>query len=208
MLHQDNDDSFEPAIFERAAKIPPLKVLLFFVMLSISILFAVLLFVFTKTDPAMRLGGQHFPKLFFLSSALLIACSYLLEQAKKAFNTDNHARLQNMYLLTLAFGIGFCVAQIFGWQQLWETGIGLKSERSGAALYIISGLHVLHLLGGMVFLFVALFRIAGLGGDQVRALVYFSDPIQRLRVEMLVRYWHFLDILWLILFFYFLWFFL
>jgi cytochrome c oxidase subunit 3 len=206
----------DPSLFDQAAKRHPLKLMVYFFLGGLSLLFLVLMYLFAQNDPGRLLGGQPFPYAFWISTPLIIAGSFTIEAAYRAFLRENSQMQLNFLLYTMVLAIGFAVAQGFGWTQLRESGITLYSvglgdqqqgTPAGAYLFVISGLHLAHLAGGIVFLFMTMFRTVNVRGDEVRSMVYFTDRLEQTRLEMLARYWHFLGGLWLLLFLYFAWFF-
>ena len=86
--------------------------------------------------------------------------------------------------------IGFLVGQLFAWRILADEGFLLSSNPANSFFYLITGLHGLHILGGL----------AGLGRTTVKA--WSGAPMARVRVgvEMCAMYWHFLLFVWLGLF--------
>ncbi|HTF06500.1 MAG TPA: hypothetical protein VK826_20855 [Bacteroidia bacterium] len=188
----------------------------FFAMIGIAVLFLTIMLMFALDGPSRHLGGQHFPKLFFLSTPVILLCSYFIEKTKRAFRNDNAGQLLNFQAYTLSLSLAFCIMQFFGWRQLWDSGITMNhvpangaeiNSNGGAYLYVLSGLHMLHVLGGLCFLFAAMFRLINHRGDLVKSVVYFSDKREGARVSALALYWHFLGALWCVMFLFFLWFF-
>jgi cytochrome c oxidase subunit 3 len=102
--------------------------------------------------------------------------------------------------ITLALGVGFVGAQLIGWNELDAMGISFTGKASGTYLYLISALHILHLLGGIIFLSFLFFKTAHVATDGIRSLVFIRDPYRRLQLSMLRSYWHFMDALWLCLY--------
>ena len=99
-------------------------------------------------------------------------------------------------LLTLALGAIFVILQYNGFQWLWERGVHFEgSSGAGQFLYIIFGLHALHVAGGIIALLI-LFLRQYIG----RSRTYNSTP-----VEIITTYWHFVDVLWIYLFVFFIW---
>jgi cytochrome c oxidase subunit 3 len=96
--------------------------------------------------------------------------------------------------LTLLLGVAFLVLQGLGFQQLWEQKITFKGAGAGQFLYVIFGLHALHIIGGLMALIV-MFVKAFVG----RTKLYSSVP-----VEVMATYWHFVDLLWIYLLVFFL----
>ena len=93
--------------------------------------------------------------------------------------------------------------QYVGWQQLFNQNILINSDNSASYLYIISGMHFAHVIAGLPFLGLFLYKAYKKMKEPVSVLVYFSDPEKRLKLRLLTVYWHFLDALWvyLVLFF-------
>ena len=109
-------------------------------------------------------------------------------------------REMNQYRLQIAgtflLGVTFVVLQWLGFQQLWNSGVQFQgSSGGGQFLYVIAGLHAVHVLGGVIALMVMLIK-AFLG----RTKLYSSVP-----VELMATYWHFVDLLWIYLLVFFLW---
>lgn len=209
-------DDFEDIIAHRAAKNHPLKNMIYFVIAGITMLFVTLMVLFGFNNPQHFFAGHHFPKPFLLSTIIIFVSSYFIEKSRRAFNRENGKQLLDNLLITMVLAVGFTIAQASGWKELWDGNItlygvgGIPNETktpSGAFLFIISGLHLLHLVGGLIFLFATMFKVVNVRSDDVRSVIYFADRLEKTRMEMLATYWHFLGGLWFLLFIYFLWFF-
>ncbi|HLG02150.1 MAG TPA: cytochrome c oxidase subunit 3 [Bacteroidia bacterium] len=204
----------EAGFFDRAGKNHPLRVLVYCVIAGIAVLFLSLTLLFSFYNPEIHFKRTDFPRAFIFSTLIIVAGSFTIEGAKRAYYRDDGAAQLKFLMITLGITLLFTVAQYFGWQEMWNAGITIISvggaenkTPGGAFLYIISGLHFLHLAAGIIFLFLAMFKVTGIRGDDVRSVVYFSNAYERTRMEMLATYWHFLGGLWFLLFLYFLWFF-
>ena len=143
------------------------------------------------------------PYLFYANTLILLASSYTLMMAKKAYRDDQTSRYQIMLGSTLGLSFVFVVAQLFAWQQLQESNIMIDGSNMGSYLYVISGLHFTHIIAGVPFLAFFLYTAYKRMKEPVSVLVYFSDPDKKRKLDILTLYWHFLDILWiyLVLFF-------
>ena len=133
------------------------------------------------------------PQAFWISSAIILVSSVSMQWAHLAAKKDNLGTLKITMLVTFALGAAFIVAQYLGWQDLQERRIWLgggMSNPAGSFVYVMTGLHVFHLVTGIVFLLLVL--IASLR-DEVH-----SKAMTRL--DMCATYWHFLDFLWIYLF--------
>ncbi|CAN5892610.1 hypothetical protein BH11BAC7_BH11BAC7_21820 [soil metagenome] len=206
----------EDRIGRLAAKNHPLKNMVYFIIASISMLFFILMAAFASTRASHFFATHYFPRAFLVSTLVIMISSFFMERVRKAFDLEDGKALLNNLLITLGLALVFFVLQFIGWRELWESDItiygvgGIPNETgtsSGAFLFVISGLHILHLVGGLIFLFISMFKVVNMRSDDVRAVLYFSDRLERVRLEMLAKYWHFLGGLWFLLFIYFLWFF-
>jgi cytochrome c oxidase subunit 3 len=143
------------------------------------------------------------PSLFTVSTVLILLSSICMVLALRAFKANRVRQYQMLLLVTLLLGIGFMVSQVLAWKQLLIDGIELKNSIAGAYLYVISGAHLLHALGGVialtVFTVIAFRRYRG----PVDTLELNIAPDRRVGIEVMATYWHFVDILWLYLFIFF-----
>ena len=99
----------------------------------------------------------------------------------------------------------FMVGQFIGWNDLSNhLDSQFLSSNLSSYLYLISGLHFAHLVAGLPFLLLFYYVAKKRMKEPVSVLVYFSDPEKKLKLNLLTKYWHFLDALWiyLILFFF------
>jgi len=102
-------------------------------------------------------------------------------------------KYRNLLTLTMVLGIGFVVLQWLGFRSIWSLGITFRGSGGGQFLYIIAGLHALHVLGGIVALIIMFIKAYA---SKIRR--YNSVP-----VELMSTYWHFVDLLWVYLFIFF-----
>lgn len=130
------------------------------------------------------------PLYFWISSGVLIVSSIMMHLSVWAAKKDEFAKLKLFISLTLVLGITFLILQYLGWQELQQSGVYLKGNPSGSFLYILTGLHMFHLvtgLGVLVFGFIAAYKM--------------NIHSQNLnQIQVCATYWHFLDILWIYLF--------
>jgi cytochrome c oxidase subunit 3 len=96
-----------------------------------------------------------------------------------------------LLLVTFFLGLIFVVLQYQGWQALNDIGATFTVNPSSSFIYVISGLHAAHVLGGAAAITVAL----------THAFVLPFKPTLRRkqRFELVVQYWHFVDALWVYL---------
>lgn len=135
------------------------------------------------------------PTVFWYSTTVLIISSLTMQAALRSFRQRAMQRFRMLFLLTLFLGLAFVVLQWTGFSFLWRHGVRFEGAGAGQFLYIIFGLHALHVLGGVVALIViAAQQFFG----KIRS--YNATPI-----EVMTTYWHFVDVLWLYLLIFFIW---
>jgi cytochrome c oxidase subunit III len=165
-------------------------------LVSISALFvtiAVVYFVRAQTPISWKPVGV--PGFLWLSTALIVASSWTLETARRAFARIHAGEYARWLLITFFLGVGFLISQLLSLRQLLAQGIYLRHNPHSSLFYVVTGAHALHLLGGMIALFYLVVR-ASLGTGNVRMEL----GRQRTLMSVSVVYWHFLDALWLALF--------
>jgi len=196
---------YRESSFQQIEKMHPYKMLLMLGMVGIAMIFVFLVIAYSVSiSNVTQISEVRLPKIFTLGTIVLLGSSLALNLGIKAFHEDNMRQLNFMIFLVLLMGFIFSGCQFLGWLDLNENGVFLAGQSSGTFLYVISGLHLIHLAGGMTFLAFALVKTYQVRRDPVKALIMVTNPFDRLRLELLTIYWHFLGALWLILFFYFL----
>jgi cytochrome c oxidase subunit 3 len=109
----------------------------------------------------------------------------LLAAKKDQFNA-----LRISISITFVLGLLFLAMQYYGWVQLVEMNVYFVGNPSGSFVYVLSGLHGLHLVSGLVVLIFAL----------VAAFRFKINAKALTQIKICSTYWHFLDVLWLYLF--------
>ena len=135
------------------------------------------------------------PKQFWYSTAVLLISSLTVQMALRSFKQREMSKYRVLVLVTLVLGIVFVLLQWFGFKWMWDNGVRFQGAGAGQFLYIIAGLHAIHVLGGLVAL-ILLVGKAFFGQTKI----YNAVPI-----EMMRTYWHFVDLLWLYLLVFFIW---
>lgn len=177
----------------------PYNVLLFLVLFGIMALFLSFSAAFIYTRVQSNLPPIKLPNIFILNTLILIASSATMVWAKRCYKEDNTQGYQQALLATMILSVIFMIAQFAGWRALFNQEIFINSDNSASYLYLISGLHFAHVIAGLPFLALFLWRARKDMKEPVSVLVYFSDPEKRLKLRLLTIYWHFLDILWIYL---------
>lgn len=177
----------------------PYNVMLMLVLAVVTMLFLGISIAFIYTRAQSGIGAVKIPWLFAINTLILLGSSYLMIRAKKAYLNDETRNYQKFLALTILLTLLFLAMQIIAWNQLFSVNIFPATDNSAGYLYVLSGLHFAHVIAGLPFLWLFLWRSKKQMIDPVTVLVYFSDPEKRLRLRLLSIYWHFLDALWVFL---------
>lgn len=144
-------------------------------------------------------GSMQIPPLFYFNTLIILCGSISLEYARQRFENDETAMLLSGLLVTLLLSLSFLVLQIFAFRQLFENNVYPSSGNPAAFLYLITGLHFLHLTAGIPFLSAFTYKAFKRSRDQVRELLFLSDPDEKRKIRLIGYYWHFLGGLWVLL---------
>src|ERR1044071_5463486 len=134
----------------------------------------------------------HFelPYMFWMTSVIILLSSVTMQWAYIAAKKDNKPTTNLMITLTFVLGLAFLAGQFFGWKELVTERIFLVGNPAGSFVYIISGLHWLHIVSAIIYLLIVMIA--------VRREKMLSGRL--LSIELCTTYWHFLGVLWLYLF--------
>lgn len=135
------------------------------------------------------------PIVFWYSTVIILFSSLTIQMAVKAFREREMGKYRGLLIATLVLGAGFILCQWIGFNKIWDGGITLRGSGAGQFLYVIAGLHALHVLGGIVVLLILFLK-----AFRTKFRSYNIVP-----VEVAATFWHFVDLLWIYLFVFFLW---
>ena len=172
------------------------KALLYLGIVSMIMLFAGLTSAYIVRQGEGNWVLFELPTKFYFSTFIIIASSVTMFLSVSAAKKDDLPKIKLFTSLTLALGLAFVWFQLAAWNDLVSSGIfftGKQSNASGAYLYVLSGAHLAHLSGGIIALTIVVAK-----SFQQK---YNSNNLQGLQLCSI--YWHFLDILWVYLFLFF-----
>jgi cytochrome c oxidase subunit III len=181
-------------VVDQNKKIHPHKFILWVAIGSIIMMFAGLTSAYIVKREQPGWTTYTTPLAFYYSTAVILISSLTIFLAGKSFTERRMIRYRKMLAATLILGLVFILLQWLGFRHLWVKGTTLHGSGAGQFLYIIAGLHALHVFGGVIALFVLWLRA---GNTRIRS--YNMVP-----VDVVSTYWHFVDLLWIYLFIFFL----
>lgn len=183
------------AVSTQRKKIHPHKFTLWVGIGSIIMMFAGLTSAYIVKGSLPGFSSVQMPKIFYYSTAVMLLSSFTMQWGLKSFKERGMQQYRRLLTVTMILGILFIILQITGFSQLWNAGSKLQGAAgAGQFLYVIFGLHAVHVLGGIIALIVMFIK-----AFSARIRNYNSVP-----VEVMSTYWHFVDLLWVYLFVFFL----
>ncbi len=167
-------------------------------LLWVGIMSIVMFFAGLTSAVVVSQGGGDFinivlPSVFLVSTVIIVLSSVTYHVGMLATKNENHSLAKLTITLTMVLGLAFVFTQFLGWKNLFESGVyavGSQSTQESSYLYLLTFLHVLHLVGGLVSLLIVLVKTF--------KRKYSSNNYLGLQVS--ITYWHFLGGLWVYLF--------
>jgi cytochrome c oxidase subunit 3 len=133
------------------------------------------------------------PRILFISTAVLLLSSCVMEMSRREFDGASDSQIKDrgkgliLLAATLVLGLAFVGGQYLAWRQLAAQGLYLATNPNSSFFYLLTGVHALHVLGGIVALVYLLAKLAARGS------------VRRNLLNGVVVYWHFMAALWLYL---------
>lgn len=185
--------SIDPALTKDEIRKKTRMPLLYVGIASIVMIFASLTSAVIVSKGTKAWVEFQLPVTFLVSTVVIMLSSVTYYWAYRSAKANRFDAVKTGVLLTLILGVTFAVIQIYSWGQLVDQGIffaGPSSSISGSYLYVLSGVHLAHLAGGLISLMVVYSK-------SVRK-IYTSNNLLGLQAS--TTYWHFLDGLWVYLY--------
>lgn len=136
-------------------------------------------------------GLPPLPSILWAGTLVLLVSSVTMHVALVGVRADNQRKLRWGLYLTDVLGVAFLVLQVVAWRMLYErAGEPALKTLYGITFYFLTALHAAHVIGGLVPLAITTYK--------ARGGAYSSE--ENIGVLMCGMYWHFLDVVWLILF--------
>lgn len=173
------------------SKIHPQKFGLWMALASITMMFGAFTSAYIVKQSAGNWLEFGLPQIFFVSSAVIVLSSITLHVSYLNFKKENYGVYKGLMLVTLALGLSFVVLQYFGWMTLFSMGVDLKGNPSGSFLYLITGVHAAHVVGGICAILVATMHALTLKNKVTKKRIH--------RFQLTYNYWHFMGFLWIYL---------
>lgn len=175
-----------------SSRIHPQKFALWIAMASISMMFIAFVSAYIVRQAQGNWLEFSIPTIFYVSTGIIVLSSVLLHISYSAFKKGNEWVYKSMLILSFLLGIGFLVCQFQGWNAMYGMEVYMNGNPSGSFFYLISMVHAAHIVGGIGAMLVALLHAF--------TLAFKPTEKRRVRFQLVLHYWHFVDFLWIYLF--------
>ncbi|MTI41262.1 cytochrome c oxidase subunit 3 [Fulvivirga lutimaris] len=175
---------------KRPLSMHPKKFGLWLFMITVVMIFASLTSAYIVRQAEGNWVVFELPMEMWVTSAIIAISSISMQMAYFAAKKDALEKVKLLVTITSILGVAFLVGQFFVWGALVDQNIFLVGNPSGSFLYILSGLHGLHLVSGIIFLIIVL----------ISTFKYRVHSKNLAQIQMCTTYWHFLGGLWIYLF--------
>ncbi len=175
---------------EETLSMNPKKFIMWLFIVSIIMLFAAMTSAYLVRRAEGNWLEYTIPAVFSYSTGVLIFSSLTMQIALWAAKKDSFGLMRLAISITFVAGIAFLYMQFQGWVQLVDQKVFFVGNPAGSFMYVFTGLHAFHLISGLIVLLYAL-----------KAAFQLTIHAKNLdQMEIATTYWHFLDVLWLYLF--------
>jgi len=140
-----------------------------------------------------------FPKAFIVSTVLILFSSVFFFKARENFEASRLHSVRRYLLIVLTISLVFMILQVLGWKQL--IGYSIMSSQVAAHslvsfIYMLSGLHFIHLAFGAFFLLRMLWSVQKASHSEISAMVFLTEPYTKARLATLSLFWVYLEVVW------------
>ena len=179
-----------PNTLARVRSMNPKKFALWLFIISVTMIFASLTSAYVVKKAEGNWLIFQFPVSFVYTSILIVLSSVSMHFAYLSAKRNNISNIRIGLVISALLAIAFAVGQYMSWSELVAQDVFFVGNPAGSFIYVFTGLHVAHLVGGLVYLFIVLSS----------SFKYKVHSKKLLSIEMCATYWHFLGGLWLYLY--------
>jgi len=154
-------------------------------------IFSLLIAAFFMRGDALDWQVPPLPGILWFNTAILVGASVALQWAYYAAKSGDTPLMRRLLLVGAVFTALFFAGQLWAWRELHDSGFYVSRNAANAFFYLLTGVHGVHLLGGVV----------ALGRTMAKAWRAGAQPAKSAAsIELCAFYWHFLLFVWLLLF--------
>jgi cytochrome c oxidase subunit 3 len=172
------------------------RIAMWFLLLVVMMTFGGLIgaYIVISTNGVMEWKPFDLPRQVWISTNLILASSITYTIAQKALNSGKQRKAKHWLLATTVFGALFIASQVLSWLELVREGFYIQSNPYAGFFYILTAVHALHIIGGIIALGYLVLRTWQETSSE-------DELTKRRQVSNTVGwYWHFMDGIWIVLF--------
>lgn len=167
----------------------PLKFVMYCACASIVMIFAGLSSAYIVKRSQVNWLTFDIPIIFYYSTGVIILSSITLILSRRFFLNREMRRYKAWLFISAILGITFVILQYLGFKDFWNSGFTLTRNVAFSFLYIIVGVHAVHVLGGVTALIVM----------YIKSFSHSRKNYDAIYIDLMNTYWHFVDLLWIYL---------
>ena len=168
----------------------PKKFAMWLLIASVAMLFAALTSAYLVRQAEGNWLYFELPPILYWTTGIILLSSVVLQMGYSYAKRGQNEKLKLMLAITAVLGVVFLVGQVRAWGDLVAHSVYFVGNPSGSFLYVLTGLHGLHIVSALIYVVIVL-------GSAHRLKI---NPENLAQMEMCITYWHFLGGLWLYLF--------
>ncbi len=176
----------------KESAVNPKKFIVWLFIATIVMLFAALTSAYLVKQGEGNWLQFDLPQMFWITSMVIILSGVSMQITYFSAKKDRINNIKLFLTITLILGLVFLVGQYQSWKELIQQDVFFVGNPAGSFIYVLTGLHALHLVSGIIFLLIVLYS----------AFKFKIHSKNLTQLEMATTYWHFLGALWLYLFFF------
>jgi cytochrome c oxidase subunit 3 len=151
-------------------------------------------YIVIATNGAAEWHPFSLPVQVWISTVVLLASSATYHVAWKKLDAMDREAAKRWFIATTVLGAAFISSQLLAWLELRSRGLYMSGNPYAGFFYILTGVHAVHVLGGIIALSSVLLRVWYPTRDE-------NNILKRRTVAQVVGwYWHFMDGVWIVLF--------
>jgi len=143
------------------------------------------------------------PNAFMLSTGVIILLSITMQAALNSYKKAKFTAFRWLFFAGFMLGVTFLLMQWMGFVQLKDMGFPLTGNISGQFVYLMAVVHGFHIVITLLITLIALIKAVRARKDPLFELRNIINPKRKLQMELLVTFWHYIDIVWVYLFVFF-----
>jgi cytochrome c oxidase subunit 3 len=171
------------------------RILMWFLLLAVLMTFGGLIgaYIVVSTNGVLEWKPFNLPVQVWVSTVLIFASSVTYHLAHRSLFDGRQEKARRFYLATAVLGGMFIASQLLVWLAIVQRGVYLQSNPYAGFFYILTAVHAIHVIGGIVALGYIVLRswLPTKDPEELEQRRVFSGPIG--------WYWHFMDVMWIVL---------